>query len=97
MSKFTPGPWNIMPSYHPNQTDFIFLHDGYTVMTMAQIGKIHNDEDVANMILISKAPDMYELLKTLVDTTSGLGTDNLVTEEFVNSVIELIKEINNGE
>lgn len=64
MSKFTPGPWryNECADYRDG---YIMAETKMVVNTSSSAG-MNSEEAKANGILISKAPEMYEILKRIL-------------------------------
>lgn len=61
MSKHTPGPW--LQSYEPDAKGCVIrAKGGYIGQTYGGL----DDDNAANARLIAAAPEMYELLSTLV-------------------------------
>lgn len=61
--KYTPGPWKVRANDNCKQ---IFAVNREKVACTS--GLWDYEEDLGNALLISAAPDMYEMLKEVVDT-----------------------------
>lgn len=60
--KFTPGPWKSHAQGEANEYALL-THGGRWVISFQQNGEILTEQQLANARLISKAPDMYRLLR----------------------------------
>ena len=70
-AKFTKGKWSILNSYHEENKKWIciFLEENtdISIDISCDLDDDNNNELEANSLLISKAPEMLEMLKLLVD------------------------------
>ena len=66
---WTPGPWQAKER-HANYKGFVVLHD-----TGSGLRRVDSDgiyENSANARLIAAAPDLYEALQTMLDSSCEL-------------------------
>lgn len=64
INKHTPGPWT--PIEQGDADEFCLLaNDKRWVIAFRQNGELSTEEERCNMKLISKAPEMFELLKQI--------------------------------
>ncbi len=84
MSKFTPGPWRLLPPAFP--------HAPYTIQTTGET--IASVDSEANARLIAAAPEMYAILGEVINAPDfgyGLGF------YFCHRVLYLLREIDGEE
>lgn len=75
-NKHTPGPWWVEDHSNPNELSIAAETDGRR--TVCWIGANRSAaENLANSELISKSPEMLELLKRVYDGESLSGTTEL--------------------
>lgn len=90
MSKHTPGPWHISPHGTYIRKDGIH---GWNIASIEE----QPPYTEANAVLISKAPEMYDLLKRLSNWHTGKTPYSCVIDEIGDLTIELLKSIDKGE
>lgn len=84
MSKTTPGPWRV--ANNPAQ---IMAGGTGRTSTIGKAWMMRNGEGKANARLMSKSPEMYELLKKL--SVEGLPM-SLKERSFVENLVSFVEE-----
>ena len=90
-AKFTKGKWSILNSYHEENKRWIciFLEENtdISIDISCDLDDDKNNELEANALLISKAPEMLEMLKDIKDY---LGSDKREkVEQLIKEATEL--------
>ena len=90
-AKFTKGKWIILNSYHEENQRWIciFLEENtdISIDISCDLDDDKNNELEANALLISKAPEMLEMLKDIKDY---LGSDKREkVEQLIKEATEL--------
>jgi len=82
MAKFTPGPWRVVSSgnlkHETATTYYVETDKNKNIEMIADLADVHGyktENDKANARLISKAPEMYEILKILANEGQVLTGD----------------------
>ena len=91
MSEFkgTKGNWKLVNNDYGYYTSVRNLDDTRKVC----VSRVNNAiESNANMILISKAPEMLEMLQWFVDNFEGVFHEETETDNKVNEAKQLIKQ-----
>lgn len=91
MKEFTPGPWKVSDD-NPTVVkagDYVVADNRYSGVT--------THEDVANAMLISQAPEMYDTLKNIrtellsIHGVFGGGTAVNKIFESINAIVDKIE------
>lgn len=87
MSEFkaTKGKWDI---FRQDNDIYIETESGNAAICSI-VGGVGLEQDEANALLISKAPEMLDMLKSIVLTWDSNGNFD---EEYFNNIKQLIKE-----
>ena len=86
MSEFTKGKWNLSES---NCQTLISAETTTGIIPIAMLTSLNSSELQANARLIAAAPEMYELLKKILDDTQdGHFADENAIIEVLNSIDE---------
>ena len=98
MSNFkgTKGKWEFRPfakqgKYVAFELDFDFGIDQKSTLTLWCDEIIPNEEEMSNALLISKAPEMLEMLEECLDNFRDLS-DTGMGKEMIVKINQLIKE-----
>ena len=93
--KFTPGPWKIVGTTPLGKmgAEVIATGDGQPALVIAYK---HYKEWRANARLISKAPEMYEMLKILESKIPSVDEYDEVAHEWID-IGRLLTEIDGPE
>jgi hypothetical protein len=93
MSKFTPGPWKIIPGFCKMKVYAGEKYQGHFCIADCHQFDIANDpeaatiEKEANAALIAAAPAMYESLKALLDTRDKTACMVLEAQEKAHKAL----------
>jgi hypothetical protein len=99
MSNHTPGPW-----FYHKQGDANFYaithhkekrNEVNWLLSLQHNGEQGIKEQTANMMLISKAPNMYKLLVNIAGYNDIVKEQFRISESLVDEINRLIKEIDN--
>lgn len=97
MGKWTPGPWVVDVSRSskrgPVNQLMVVAERGGMPGLIVNIGATVTQQDWANAILISKAPEMAELLRRMLDKYGGGIADQHGLIDEHNKIRALLKEI----
>ena len=85
-NKFTPGPWSLDESRHAGCINRLnpFRHIG--MVSAYQATKEDKEENRANALLISAAPDLLEALEAVM-RAHDLGTHNFNAHDLATKAI----------
>lgn len=90
MSKFTPGPWRLVSFPDEPRMPISIMHNKSTIPICDW--DYPDKQDYCDAKLISKAPEMYELLKHAKDVVYGKGLKNSDIP-LEKEIEQLLKEI----
>ena len=76
MEKFTKGPW--VRKYHANGCNYVSAQD-VSLNDCYSIASCSGQDEIANSHLIAAAPEMYAMLKLLLD-------DEAVECDYIDSI-----------
>lgn len=96
-TKFTPAPWEVY--YYENNNYQIYVDNSpHEDIIIAEIsgkgvtqGSIRYNQNIANAALIASAPEMYMLLKQILDshkTGGASGGGDVILSKMVEDAIE---------
>lgn len=81
---------NWIPKPQGDANHYVILKNGNWLMHIQQNGELSVSEQNHNMLLISKSPEMFELLKECLEHHQGFHS------EIGNKIRTMIKSIENG-
>ena len=90
--KGTKGKWNIERHIHP-QAGYLILDNDNFQIAISDNDYIENiDKCRYNALLISKAPEMLEMLSEIVENYKIGNEDNFIMSNLIDKSEQLIKE-----
>ena len=94
--KGTKGKWKIDLSYNSIERVQIIDSNNNGFIDVWKLGKITKEEMKANALLISKAPEMLEMLDSIIQCSSSICNDSgegmIIDFETFDEIQQLIKE-----